>query len=120
MPIKKTENQKKTFKVLAEVYQERQRQEKKWGKQNHPILPTGLVDFPEMICQSYGIPSENAAKKAVELGVKHGNLTYYDIFIEEVSEAAACGNNVKHLREELIQVAAVAVAMIESLDRNGR
>lgn len=107
-------------KILNEIRTERKNQDAKWGVQNHPILPTGLVNSPNMICQSLGIPSETTARKNVEIGVRCGSLTYFDIFIEEVSEAATCGSDTDSLREELIQCAAVAVAMIESLDRNGR
>ncbi len=49
---------------------------------------------------------------------ERGQLTYMHILIEEVSEAASCGRDNKALREELVQVAAVTVAMIECIDRN--
>jgi NTP pyrophosphatase (non-canonical NTP hydrolase) len=82
---------KHTEKVLAEVMEERLSQERKWGPQNH------RCDL------------------------------YYTILGEEVGEVgkAICEwiilkkGSVSDIRMELIQVAAVAVAMAESLDRNG-
>ena len=49
-----------------------------------------------------------------------GELTYMHVLVEEVAEAASCDSNVEALRKELIQIATVTLAMIESLDRNGR
>lgn len=42
------------------------------------------------------------------------------ILMEEVGEAAkdAYDGRLKHMRTELVQIAAVAVAIVESLDRN--
>lgn len=77
--------------VLHEVEFERHRQEATWGEQNLPAAE------------------------------------YFMILAEEVGEVAMAINekklgtvNASDVREELIQVAAVAVAMVESLDRNGR
>lgn len=76
--------------VLQEVLAERVRQETKWGQQNHNPFRWNAI-----------------------LGEEVG----------EVSNALCENWNEKkelypHLREELIQVAAVAVAFVESLDRN--
>lgn len=85
-------------KVLDEVSKERERQDQKWGEQNH------------------------------------APFAYLSILMEEVGEAAQAANDahvwghgtdtrhwervrLEHLRNELVQVAAVAVAMIECLDR---
>lgn len=106
--------------VLNEIKDERLKQEAKWGQQNHPILDPILLDRPPVrMCQEYEIPSENRARQMCETHANRGDLTYMHILMEEVSEAASCGRNTSSLRKELIQVAAVAVAMVESLDRNG-
>lgn len=75
--------------VLDEVLIERQRQDSKWGEQNH-----------------------NA-------------FTWLTILGEEVGECSRAAldafyhnNDWPHLKLELIQVAAVAVAIVESLERN--
>jgi hypothetical protein len=53
-----------------------------------------------------------ACQVAAELGV----ITWADIFEEEVAEALA-EVDLERLREELLQVAAVAVAWVEAIDR---
>lgn len=107
--------------ILNEIKVERQRQEAKWGQQNHPILHQFEDDhYKDLVCIAYGIPTEEQAKQMVEIASEHNNLSYMQILIEEVSEAASCQKDIVSLRKELIQVAAVTVAMIESLDRNGR
>lgn len=89
--IKAAHRQSITAGVLAEVGQERIAQDKKWGEQNHT---------PEL---------------------------YYTILGEEFGEIgkAICERKngegtVQAIREELIQTAAVAVAMVEMLDRKER
>ena len=107
--------------IFNEIRTEREKQEAKWGQQNHPILDPILIDrSPERMCEEYEIPSENRARQMVEIHSERGDLTYMHILIEEISESASCGSNIEELRKELIQSASVLVAMIESLDRNGR
>ncbi len=79
--------------VLKSVVAERLVQEQKWGPQNHnQIVWLGILS------EEFG----DAAKEVNELHFRR------DIRKDQV----------KTLRAELVQVAAVAVAMIESLDRN--
>lgn len=70
--------------VLEEIQDERRRQDRKWGEQNHEPFK------------------------------------WLAILTEEVGEAAQATlwDNRNMIRSELIQVAAVAVAAIECLDRN--
>lgn len=84
--------------VMDEVRAERASQDAKWGEQNHEPYQ------------------------------------WLSILMEEVGEAAQAANDSRDMRKtlaeqaykqeqyraELIQVAAVAIAMIESLDRNGK
>lgn len=96
--------------VLSEVYQERVRQDAKWGEQNHP-------DFdPEVTAH---IPSETKAKELCDNAFVKGYGTYSHILLEEFVEAIQVAEyNKDLLREELVQVAAVAVSWIEKLDRD--
>lgn len=80
------------IKVLEQVLTERQSQESKWGEQNHKP-----IEWISILGEEYG----ESCKAALE---KH--------FCYEKAEGYS------HLRAELIQVAAVAIAFIESLDRN--
>ena len=92
----------KTVGVLLEVAAERENQERTWGVQNHPDGTGNHIwelDTQEL-------------KARFEAGERSWAL----ILGEEVAEAfdeVAVGP----LREELVQVAAVAVAWIEALDR---
>ena len=107
--------------IFDEITAERQKQETKWGRQDHPILDPDLIGrSPDRMCEEYEIPTEGRAKQQTDVMALRGTQTYMHILVEEVSEAASCDSNVEALRKELIQIASVAVAMIESLDRNGR
>ena len=107
--------------IFEEIKAERERQELKWGVQNHPILDPMLIHRDaKRMCEEYEIPSEERAKQMCDIHLERGDATYMHILVEEISEATSCLDNVQQLRKELVQCAAVVVAMIESLDRNGR
>lgn len=92
--------------VLQEVWAERKRQDERWGEQNHPN-GTGLPVY-EHAARRYRAQADRAAAS--------GHLAWRDILLEEVYEALAEAD-VSKLREELVQVAAVAAVWIESIDR---
>ena len=107
-----------TENVLREVTAERLAQDSKWGEQNHLVLdPTGIEQSKNFLCYAHRIPTEEDARFQCEIAFKHGVGTWLHILIEEMSEVASCGSDKEALRKELIQVAAVAVAAVESLDR---
>jgi len=95
----------KTAKVLDEVAVERLNQNAKWGEQNHP-------DGTGWLCG----PDPGLAKKRYEDAKAARTLTWLEILDEEFAEALA-EKDQGRLREELIQVAAVAVAWVECIDR---
>ena len=92
--------------VLDEVYVERIRQDEQWGEQNHPDGSGRPEDF--IMAESAKILNDHKAQV--------GTLTFRDILEEEVREAYAETDS-ERLREELVQVAAVAVAWVEAIDR---
>lgn len=109
--------------VLGEVFNERLAQHQKWGQQDYPILDPDYINRDHrLVAVHYGIPSCFVAQDSVAFKSQIGKLTFLDILIEEVSEVAGSNRHgdKQNLRKELIQVAAVAVQMVESLDRNGR
>ena len=107
--------------IFQEILAERQRQIEKFGIQDHPILdPTLIGRSPDRMCDEYDLPTEGRAKQLTDSRTSRGELTYMHVLVEEVAEAASCDSNVEALRKELIQIATVTLAMIESLDRNGR
>jgi hypothetical protein len=92
--------------VLRHVAAERVLQDARWGEQNHPDGTGGnavTADLARLVCQ------QSAAA---------GQLTWRQVLDEEVQEAFAEADPGR-LRVELVQVAAVAVAWIESIDRRG-
>lgn len=106
--------------VLGELAEERQRQEAKWGEQNHPDLspevPTSTV---ERAAEDMCLPSAHVARSRVENLAARGKLGYADIALEEFAEAieAAALGVTTELRKELVQTAAVLVAWIQCIDR---
>jgi len=96
-----------TAMVVGEIEQERAAQDVKWGEQNPPN------GTDQQFVSTY------ARRKAQSLTDRHareGTLTWRDILDEEVQEAFA-ESDVCKLRTELIQVAAVACAWVEAIDR---
>jgi hypothetical protein len=96
-----------TAQVLAEVRLERIRQELRWGQQNHPNGTGG----------SWRKDLADGARRLCEERFNNGEGTWYHILMEEVYEAVA-ESAPERLRAELIQVAAVAVAWVEAIDRH--
>lgn len=91
---------------LELIETERTRQDEKWGEQNHPLGFGGSGWFHEM-----GI-----AKRVCDENAASGTVTWVQILDEEVMEAFAATDE-NEFREELIQVAAVCVAILECMDR---
>ena len=94
-----------TRSVLGKVADERRRQPAKWGEQNHP---NGTGE--EFAAQA------DIARAACEFAFATGEGTWAHILSEEFFEALAEADPVK-LREELVQVAAVATSWVECIDR---
>ncbi len=89
--------------ILKEVRQERLKQNEKWGEQNRNV-----VEWVAILTEEVG----EVAKEAVDFYFANG----------EVNPHLRAGENlqkqrIENYRKECIQVAAVAVQMVESLDR---
>lgn len=86
------------FDIMQEVLEERKRQDSKWGEQNHEpsvwlsILTEEVGEASEAFLAAHFMP--NSAEP------RRGESNYQD------------------MRKELIQVAAVAIAIVGSLERN--
>lgn len=98
----------RAFNIAEEVLEERKRQDAKWGEQNHPD-GTGRSIHEHMA---------RAARKTCEDMFEAGAGAWAYILAEEFWEALAESEPAK-LRAELIQVAAVAAAWVEAIDRRG-
>lgn len=95
-----------TDRVLSEVLAERIRQDGRFGEQNHRDGTGG----PERQ------KSAELARRWCQDAFGSGYGTWSDVLAEEVAEANAERDPAK-LRAELIQVAAVAIAWAEAIDR---
>lgn len=97
--------------ILEEIKKERARQDAKWGEQNHKFTT---------INEAYAKNIADICREQCDEQFALGEGTWQDILEEEVYEALAEASkgDMKAFREELIQVAAVVVAMIECVDRN--
>jgi hypothetical protein len=94
--------------VLYEIHAERDRQDAKWGEQNHR---DGTATFPGADRRA-----ADEARRECETLANLGACTWRAILTEEVAEAFAERDPAK-LRAELIQVAAVAVSWVQAIDR---
>jgi hypothetical protein len=95
-----------TAQVLGEVRRERVLQDLKWGEQNHPD-GTGTVG-------SFALAE--LLRDACDNEHRSGKGTWATILAEEIGEAFA-EEDEDRLRAELVQVAAVAAAWVEAIDR---
>lgn len=92
--------------VLAEVQAERERQDARWGEQNHRDGTGSLTQVLEA----------DKAREGCQAAFARGDGTWMHVLIEEVFEAFAEDDPSK-VRAELVQAAAVAVAWIAAIDR---
>lgn len=106
----------KTREVLEEVFEERRRQDAKWGEQNWPD-GTGYEGYGGAALALLE-EHRDLLRKACDAAYANGTLTWKHIFDEEVAEALA-EKDPANLRTELLQVAAVAVAWVGAIDRRG-
>lgn len=95
--------------IYNDVVTERQRQDEMWGDQNH---------YSDGTDPMFEIDRE-AARSLCNAEARKGETNWTSILLEEVFEAVSEYEDTDKLRAELIQVAAVSVAWIESIDRRG-
>lgn len=94
--------------ILREVDNQLHAQIEKWGVQDHPDGTQEDEDYADLA---------ELSKAYCEKVRSEGKMTWAHIIDEELAEALAEPAGSKNLRTELIQVAAVAVAWVENLDR---
>lgn len=92
--------------VLGDVSAERAAQDERWGEQNHPDGTGGL----------HHVLAADDIRRRVQQAAAEGRQRWANVLGEEVAEAFAEDDPAK-LRAELVQVAAVAVAWAEAIDR---
>lgn len=97
--------------ILGEVIDETDRQDKKWGEQNHPDVRPG-----SSAVRGHYAAVADLWKAANAERARSGAISWDGILLEEVYEAFAEEDPVK-LRAELVQSAAVIVQSIAAIDR---
>lgn len=96
-----------TRRVLGDIAAERRRQDEKWAPRDYA---DGTGAFK---------PEAEHARARCEHLFANGHEMWWPVLLEEVYEALAEEEPAK-LREELVQVAAVATAWIEAIDQRVR
>jgi hypothetical protein len=105
--------------ILADIKRERERQDKKWGQQNHKD-GTGVMYVPPQTVFSGGhgyLTLSRRMRRIVNRDAEiQGQTTWLNILLEEVLEAAAC-DDMEELDDELNQIAAVVVQWRAAIQR---
>lgn len=109
--------------ILDEVAVERDRQIQLWGIQDHPSLAPQVLSAQDddyraaVFARYYRIATAGVARRACDDAFAAKRGTYAHVLIEEVAEVIDCLDDEIAMRAELIQVAAVAAAWVETIDR---
>ncbi|PVB16820.1 hypothetical protein I3U42_01260 [Mycobacteroides abscessus subsp. abscessus] len=129
-----------TGRVLQLIAYERHRQQEKWGDQNHPNVDPVLTRrvggcTVKRMAEEYEIPSANRAKFLCQTAAERGQVTWGHILVEELAESIESATLLDQatdlpddarlalrykLHQELVQVAAVAVAWAEKVSGTDR
>jgi uncharacterized protein YdbL (DUF1318 family) len=105
----KKKNDDAIYDIANEIAAEREAQVEQWGQQDHPSSQSELD-------AKRAEKNANHWKGVNDTRVQAGTLTWDGILLEEVWEALAEQDPAAR-RAELIQVAAVAAAEVEAIDR---
>lgn len=108
--------------TVIEVLGEIQSQLERWGVQDHPSVDPIISAWEgsyhaQRICEEYEIPTESRAKFLCEMANSRNELTWSHIAVEELSEVISAPDDATR-RGELVQLAAVVLNWIDSIDRN--
>jgi len=105
-------------KLWPDVVIEREAQNRKWGLQRHPTLPPSK--YPDLALLNFDLSTAADARADCDAAEKDGTLSWLHIAIEELCESAEAavlhGEHSTELHTELVQLAAVVFAWIESVD----
>jgi hypothetical protein len=104
------EDRHNTFAVVAAVAAERKRQDTKWGQQNHDPFK-----WLAILQEKVGEASKSALETESRLLLSTGAIEDTSAVLNRRAER---DEHMRNYRQELIQVAAVAVAMVECVDRD--
>lgn len=111
-PVTVSYRQSPRTRIFEEVELERLRQNAKWGPQTHPVRGGTYSD------RVYKMLADEAKIRCDQMAAL-GRVSWEDILYEEFCEVLAESDPARQ-REELVQVAAVAVSIIEDIDRKSK
>lgn len=103
-------NKEHETRIVSELLEERANQHIKWGEQNLPFENYGSIRAAGQIA------SLEQARRNYELALSANDLTFLDIFNEELWEVIEAPT-LKEQRKELVQLGAVVIQAIAALDR---
>lgn len=107
-PAPSDAKQREKYIVTVDVLAEMARQDEKWGEQNHANGTGEKFGFSEQLA--------DAVRQRTDDSFERGTGTWADILMEEFYEAMA-EDNPRKLKEELLQVAAVALQWVAAINR---
>lgn len=102
--------------VWLQINAEMVRQDRKWGEQNHDMIPYRPKDRPLTDPLAGLIASADTARTCCQVAAEKDGCTWAHILIEEVAEFCDAPT-LDDMRAELVQVAAVAHQAIAAIDR---
>lgn len=102
--------------ILEEIQAEVDASTEKHGDQSH--LPLGTGPKTTLFAGWTAEQTARAAKHRTDTAAEVGRVTWLEILTEEWAEAGEATG--AELRAELVQVAAVAVKMIDAIDKKGK
>lgn len=112
--------------AIDAVIAERDRQDDKWGEQNHPLVCHPFFDEPNRELLLHILRADlsldaTIAKRRCDAAHRHGHGTFAHILAEEFAEyieaSVIHGDESDEALGELVQTVAVGLAMIERIYR---
>lgn len=103
--------------IFADFSTERDRQDEKHGKDRDLPLVDPRCAMSQRVCEYHLLPSEADAKARCEKTDADGCSNFATILVEELCETVNAATEPAKARAELVQVGAVVVHAIETLDR---
>lgn len=111
-----------TVRVLDEVFEERVRQEKRYGHVNDELYDGTGPEVRWLLGVEDAMPAKEIAARLrtayEEFEAETGHPTWLHLVLEEVAESFEC-DTADRLEEELLQVAALCVSWVERLRKRG-
>lgn len=114
--------------IFAAIQAERERQDARWGEQNHPdVWPRTQwheTVTTDVMARHYGVPEATEAKARCDRSAWCGTCTWAHILVEEVAEVIEAATIAEgqdgpeeDVDRELVQLAAVCVSWLEARAR---